>query len=195
MYIIAGLAIRAENMPTQDTTWDLTRSTGWRTGTASAWIRTNSKENTAWASSTVTKVLLLKPQTYMNLSGECIRDVLGYYKADPNEELIVLFDDISLNPGLIRIRKKGARRPQRHQEYHSPHGDRRIFPGEDWQWWKKPKGWDLAGLRAQYLPEGRQGEGGRSHGSRGGGCADDAGRRDRGGHEPVQPKSYEENEA
>ena len=54
------------------------------------------------------KVLLLKPQTYMNLSGECIRDVLGYYKADPNEELIVLFDDISLNPGLIRIRKKGS---------------------------------------------------------------------------------------
>ena len=54
------------------------------------------------------KVLLLKPLTYMNLSGECIQEVLSYFKADPEEELIVLFDDISLNPGLIRIRKKGS---------------------------------------------------------------------------------------
>ena len=54
------------------------------------------------------KVLLLKPQTYMNLSGECLQEVISYFKIDPEEELIVLFDDISLNPGLIRIRKKGS---------------------------------------------------------------------------------------
>ena len=53
------------------------------------------------------KVLLMKPQTYMNLSGECIRQVMDYYKVDPSE-FIVIYDDISLVPGGIRIRKKGS---------------------------------------------------------------------------------------
>lgn len=54
------------------------------------------------------KVILVKPLTYMNLSGECIREVLDYYKVDAKENLIVLHDDISLEPGVIRIRKKGS---------------------------------------------------------------------------------------
>jgi PTH1 family peptidyl-tRNA hydrolase len=54
------------------------------------------------------KVLLLKPQTYMNLSGESIREACAFYKIDPEEELIVLYDDISLPPGQLRIRKKGS---------------------------------------------------------------------------------------
>lgn len=54
------------------------------------------------------KVVLVKPQTYMNLSGESLRSVLEYYKADPESELLVLFDDISLDVGRIRIRKKGS---------------------------------------------------------------------------------------
>ena len=54
------------------------------------------------------KILLVKPLTYMNLSGECIREVLDYYKVDGRENLIVLHDDISLAPGVIRIRKKGS---------------------------------------------------------------------------------------
>lgn len=54
------------------------------------------------------KVVLVKPQTYMNLSGESLRSVLEYYKADPESELLVLFDDISLDAGRIRIRKKGS---------------------------------------------------------------------------------------
>ncbi len=53
------------------------------------------------------KVVLVKPQTYMNLSGECIRQVMDYYKIDPSE-FIVIYDDISLVPGGIRIRKKGS---------------------------------------------------------------------------------------
>lgn len=53
------------------------------------------------------KVILVKPQTYMNLSGECIRQVMDYYKVDP-AEFIVIYDDISLVPGGIRIRKKGS---------------------------------------------------------------------------------------
>lgn len=54
------------------------------------------------------KVLLVKPQTYMNLSGESIRGLADYYKIDVQSELIVIYDDISLPPGQIRIRKKGS---------------------------------------------------------------------------------------
>ncbi len=53
------------------------------------------------------KVLLVKPQTFMNLSGESLRMVLDYYKAPP-EDLIVIYDDISLAPGQLRIRRKGS---------------------------------------------------------------------------------------
>lgn len=54
------------------------------------------------------KVVLAKPQTYMNLSGESVAELVNYYKLDPESELIVVFDDISLEPGNIRIRKKGS---------------------------------------------------------------------------------------
>ena len=54
------------------------------------------------------KVVLVKPQTYMNLSGESIRQVIDFYKVDEKSELIVIADDVSLEPGQIRIRKKGS---------------------------------------------------------------------------------------
>lgn len=54
------------------------------------------------------KVVLVKPQTYMNLSGESVRDVINFYKIDEKKELIVVSDDISLDVGQIRIRKKGS---------------------------------------------------------------------------------------
>ena len=54
------------------------------------------------------KVILVKPMTYMNLSGESIHELVDYFKVDPKEELLVIYDDISLNPGQIRIRKKGS---------------------------------------------------------------------------------------
>ena len=54
------------------------------------------------------KVLLVKPQTYMNLSGESIRELVDYFKVDPKEELLVIYDDISLDPGQLRIRAKGS---------------------------------------------------------------------------------------
>jgi PTH1 family peptidyl-tRNA hydrolase len=44
----------------------------------------------------------------MNLSGESLREVVDYYKVDPDDELIVMFDDISLEPGNLRIRTKGS---------------------------------------------------------------------------------------
>lgn len=55
-----------------------------------------------------TKVVLVKPLTYMNLSGEAIRSVVDYYKVDAQSGLIVIYDDISLDVGQLRIRKKGS---------------------------------------------------------------------------------------
>jgi PTH1 family peptidyl-tRNA hydrolase len=55
-----------------------------------------------------TKVLLAKPQTYMNLSGDSVVEILNFYKLDPETEMLVIFDDISLAPGNIRVRKKGS---------------------------------------------------------------------------------------
>ena len=54
------------------------------------------------------KVILAKPQTYMNLSGESVRSLLDYYKVDEEQELLVIYDDISLGVGQIRIRAKGS---------------------------------------------------------------------------------------
>lgn len=53
------------------------------------------------------KVILLKPQTYMNLSGESIRDFSAFFKIPP-ENIIIINDDIYLNAGVIRIRKSGS---------------------------------------------------------------------------------------
>ena len=53
------------------------------------------------------KVILLKPQTYMNSSGESIRAAADYYKVPP-EDILVVYDDISLAPGQLRIRAKGS---------------------------------------------------------------------------------------
>ncbi len=54
------------------------------------------------------KVILMKPLTYMNLSGESLRMAMDYYKTDAEQELIVISDDVSLPPGQLRVRKKGS---------------------------------------------------------------------------------------
>lgn len=53
------------------------------------------------------RVLLMKPQTFMNLSGEAVRDAAAFYKLDPSH-ILVLSDDISLDVGRIRVRAKGS---------------------------------------------------------------------------------------
>lgn len=53
------------------------------------------------------KVVLVKPQTFMNLSGECIRDFKNWYKVE-NDQIIIIYDDISLPLGKMRIRPKGS---------------------------------------------------------------------------------------
>lgn len=54
------------------------------------------------------KALLVKPQTFMNLSGESVFELTEYYDVDPETELIVISDDVSLSTGNIRVRKKGS---------------------------------------------------------------------------------------
>lgn len=90
------------------------------------------------------KVMLAKPLTYMNLSGESIREFVNYYKIDPETELLVIYDDIDLEPGQIRIRKKGS--AGGHNGIKSIIGQLgtqnfyRIKVGVG----AKPSGWDLA---------------------------------------------------
>lgn len=54
------------------------------------------------------KVLIMKPQTFMNNSGEAIREAMDFYKINPEDELIIIYDDISLAEGKLRIRAKGS---------------------------------------------------------------------------------------
>jgi len=54
------------------------------------------------------KVILVKPLTYMNNSGESVRELVDYYKIDPEHELIIIYDDIDLDVGRLRIRARGS---------------------------------------------------------------------------------------
>lgn len=53
------------------------------------------------------KVILLKPQTFMNLSGESVKEIIQFYKLEP-EQIIIIYDDIDIEPGTIKIRKAGG---------------------------------------------------------------------------------------
>lgn len=54
------------------------------------------------------KVILMKPLSFMNLSGGPVREMANYFKIDPETEMIVIYDDIDLDPGQLRIRKQGS---------------------------------------------------------------------------------------
>lgn len=89
------------------------------------------------------KVILVKPLTYMNLSGECIRPVCEYYKVNA-EDCIVAFDDISLDPGRIRIRKKGSAGGHNGIKSIIAHLGTDAFPRLKFGVGDKPKQMDLA---------------------------------------------------
>lgn len=90
------------------------------------------------------KVLLVKPQTFMNLSGESVRSVMDFYKIDPEEEMIVIYDDISLAPGNIRIRKKGSAGGHNGIKSIIAHAGTQNFMRIKVGVGEKPSGWDLA---------------------------------------------------
>lgn len=53
------------------------------------------------------KVVLIKPQTYMNLSGNCVKEFVDFYKVE-SDNILVIYDDMDIEPGTIKIRKKGS---------------------------------------------------------------------------------------
>lgn len=90
------------------------------------------------------KVVLAEPQTFMNLSGESVRALVDYFKVDPENELIVIYDDISLVPGQLRVRPKGSAGGHNGIKniIQMLGGD--VFPRVRVGIGEKPKGWDLA---------------------------------------------------
>ena len=89
------------------------------------------------------KVILAKPQTFMNLSGQCVTELVSWYKA-PMENVMVIFDDIDLPLGKLRLRKDGS--AGTHNGMRSVIGllGRQDFPRLRVGVGKKPEGWDLA---------------------------------------------------
>ena len=90
------------------------------------------------------KVLLAKPQTYMNLSGESVRQILDFYKLDPESEMLIIYDDISLAPGNIRVRKKGSAGGHNGIKSIIAHAGTQNFMRIKVGVGEKPQGWDLA---------------------------------------------------
>ena len=90
------------------------------------------------------KVLLVKPQTYMNLSGESIGELVSYYKVDEEQELLVIYDDVSLDVGQLRIRRKGSAGGHNGIKDIIRHLGTDVFPRIKICVGEKPKGYDLA---------------------------------------------------
>lgn len=90
------------------------------------------------------KVLLALPQTYMNLSGESIRELVNYYKIDPETELMVIYDDVSMDVGRIRMRAKGSAGGHNGIKNIIAELGTDVFPRMKVGVGEKPKGWDLA---------------------------------------------------
>ncbi len=89
------------------------------------------------------KVILAQPQTYMNLSGESVRELVDFYKVSP-EEVIIIYDDISLEVGQLRIRKKGSAGGHNGIKSIISHLGTVEFPRIKIGVGDKPKEWDLA---------------------------------------------------
>lgn len=97
------------------------------------------------------KVILAQPQTYMNLSGESVRELTDYYKVT-EEEIIVIYDDISLDVGQLRIRAKGSAGGHNGIKNIIQHLGSDKFPRIKVGVGDKPKNWDLADYVLSRFP-------------------------------------------
>ena len=157
MYIIAGLG-----NPT--TKYDKTRhNVGFDTIDALAdrlSININTAKHKALCGTGIIggeKVLLLKPQTFTNLSGEAVIDAVNFYKCDPATELIVIYDDISMEPGRLRLRQKGSAGGHNGIKNIISHIGSENFKRIKVGVGAKPEGWDLADyVLSRFSPSDRK---------------------------------------
>ena len=89
------------------------------------------------------RVLLMKPETFMNLSGEALTQAMAFYKIPP-ERTVILFDDISLEPGQLRIRRKGSAGTHNGMRNIIALSGSQEFPRVRLGVGAKPEQWDLA---------------------------------------------------
>ena len=89
------------------------------------------------------RVLLMKPQTYMNNSGQAVVEAMNFYKI-PSENVIVVFDDISLDVGLMRVKRKGSDGGQKGMRSIIYLSGKDTFPRVKIGVGHKPEKWDLA---------------------------------------------------
>ena len=101
------------------------------------------------------KCILAKPQTFMNLSGESIRAAADFYKVEP-ENVLVVYDDISLEPGQLRIRAKGSAGGHNGMKNIIAHLGTQEFPRVKVGIGEKPKGMDLADYVLSCFSKGEQ---------------------------------------
>lgn len=99
------------------------------------------------------KVILAQPMTYMNLSGESVRELADYYKIDTETELIVIYDDIDLEVGKLRIRAKGSAGGHNGIKNIIAHLGGQVFSRIRIGVGQKPKGWDLADYVLGRFPD------------------------------------------
>lgn len=131
------------------------------------------------------RCLLMKPQTYMNLSGEAVAKAAKFYKI-PAAHIIIIADDISLAPGRMRIRRNGfRRRPQRAEKPDCLPGNRRLPPGQAGRGRKAAPRVRFGGMGAGQIPAEGQRTARASNHRRRWGNSPDGERRNGTRHEPI----------
>ncbi len=90
------------------------------------------------------RVMLLMPQTYMNVSGQSIREITEFYRSEVSKDLIVIYDDVDLSCGRLRIRKSGSAGGHNGMKSIIGQLDRQDFVRLRVGIGKKPPEWDLA---------------------------------------------------
>jgi PTH1 family peptidyl-tRNA hydrolase len=90
------------------------------------------------------RVILVKPQTFMNVSGESVGAFVRFYKLNPMDQLIVVYDDISLPLGKIRVRRKGSAGGHNGMKSIISHVGTQDFVRIKVGVGEKPEGYDLA---------------------------------------------------
>ncbi len=102
------------------------------------------------------KVILVKPQTYMNLSGESVRGLVDFYKVDETSEVLIIYDDVSLDVGQMRIRKKGSAGGHNGIKSIISHLGTQEFLRIKVGVGEKPKGYDLADYVLGHFSKGEK---------------------------------------